>query len=122
LSRTIDGGGYGQNIASQGSSSSDAWTLESALENAIIDEWYSEASLFASLYGQESPQETSGDWTHFTQIVWKNSLEIGCAVAACPTSNSIFPGMYTWYTVCNYYPQGRFPFPPSINHPLTFPR
>ncbi|KAG0650267.1 putative pathogenesis-related [Hyphodiscus hymeniophilus] len=98
-------GHYGQNIASQGSSSSDAWTLESALENAIISEWYSEESLFTNLYGQESPSGT-GDFLHFTQVVWKNSLEIGCAVQACPTANSIFPGMYTWFTVCNYYPQG----------------
>jgi hypothetical protein len=85
---------------------SSAWSLESALENAIISEWYSEESLFTSLYGQESPSESGGDWSHFTQIVWKSSLEIGCAVQACPTSNSIFPGMYVWFTVCNYYPQG----------------
>lgn len=104
---TINGGGYGQNLAAQGSSSSDAWTPATALENAIISEWYSEESMFASqnLYGQNSPAG-SGDYLHFTQVVWKGSETMGCAVAKCGTSNTLFSGMYMWYTVCNYYPAG----------------
>ena len=104
--RTQGTGAYGQNIAAQGSSSANAWTAETAVENAIISEWYSEESLFSSLYDQPSPSG-SGDFLHFTQIVWVGSTEIGCAVQACPTSNSIFPGDYTWFTVCNYFPQGK---------------
>jgi len=99
-------GNYGQNIAAQGSSQSTAWTETSALQNAIVDEWYSEESMFTALYGQPSPSNSVGDFLHFTQIVWKDSTEVGCAVQACPLGNSIYPTMYTWFTVCNYYPQG----------------
>jgi hypothetical protein len=104
----INGGGYGQNLAAQGSSLSDAWTAATALENAIISEWYSEQSIYSRLgaYGKSDPPSTSEDYLHFTQVVWKSSTSVGCAVAKCNTNNSLFPNMYMWYTVCNYFPAG----------------
>ncbi|KAI9649297.1 hypothetical protein NHQ30_001869 [Ciborinia camelliae] len=102
---TAGGGGYGQNIAVAGNSNSGAYTTEAAL-NAAIGEWYAEESLFGALYGAASPSQTIGDFLHFTQIVWVGSHEVGCAVKTCGTDNTIYPGMYVWYSVCNYYPAG----------------
>jgi hypothetical protein len=121
LDRTEGGGGYGQNLAVTASSSSDAWTLESALQNAVVSAWYGEASAFAGFYGQESPVEEANApvFLHFTQVVWKSSLEVGCAVTLCPTSNQIFNGMYAWLTVCNYFPQGDHSQSFSMTHMLT---
>ncbi|KAK6611685.1 scp-like extracellular [Botrytis cinerea] len=102
---TAGGGGYGQNIAVSGNSDSGAFTTEAALADHI-KQWYEEESLFGSLYGVASPSEAVGDFLHFTQIVWQGSHQVGCAVKTCGTDNSIYPGMYIWYSVCNYYPAG----------------
>jgi len=41
---------------------------------------------------------------HFTQVVWKATTQIGCAVASCP---DMFPGYGAAnFYVCEYYPQG----------------
>ncbi|ESZ96571.1 hypothetical protein SBOR_3073 [Sclerotinia borealis F-4128] len=102
---TAGGGGYGQNIAVAGNSNSAAFTTEAALADAI-KEWYAEESLFTSLYGVASPPQTVGDFLHFTQIVWQESHSVGCAVKTCGTDNAIYPGMFVWFSVCNYYPAG----------------
>ncbi|KAF7933003.1 uncharacterized protein EAE97_008770 [Botrytis byssoidea] len=102
---TAGGGGYGQNIAVSGNSNSGAFTTEAALADHI-QQWYEEESLFGSLYGVANPSEAVGDFLHFTQIVWQGSRQVGCAVKTCGTDNSIYPGMYIWYSVCNYYPAG----------------
>ncbi|TGO26007.1 hypothetical protein BPAE_0068g00410 [Botrytis paeoniae] len=102
---TAGGGGYGQNIAVSGNSNSGAFTTEAALADHI-QQWYEEESLFGALYGVASPSEAVGDFLHFTQIVWQGSHQVGCAVKTCGTDNSIYPGMYIWYSVCNYYPAG----------------
>lgn len=108
---TYGGGGYGQNIAAQGSSDSGAQDFTVSLTKSITDSWYTEAAAFTNLYGQSSPTDTNGDWTHFTQMVWKSSESVGCAVAACGKNvmtgdGGLFKDTFTWYTVCNYYPVG----------------
>ncbi|KAJ8069025.1 hypothetical protein OCU04_002700 [Sclerotinia nivalis] len=102
---TAGGGGYGQNIAVAGNSNSGAYTTEGALADAI-KEWYAEESLYGSLYGVANPPQADGDFLHFTQIVWQGSHQVGCAVKTCGTDNTIYPDMYVWYSVCNYYPAG----------------
>ena len=51
-------------------------------------------------YNASNPQPS-----HFTQVVWKGTTQVGCAVATC---NNIFPAKYgpAKYYVCEYYPQG----------------
>jgi pathogenesis-related protein 1 len=45
---------------------------------------------------------------HYTQVVWKNSTNLGCGVQACNT-NSPFAGFPNWEIwVCNYSPPGNF--------------
>ncbi len=59
--------------------------------DAIIKGWYSEVSLY------------NGDWSpqtgHFSQMVWKNTKEIGCAAAECPQGR---------FLVCRYLPAGNY--------------
>lgn len=53
--------------------------------------------------GQYDPRNPKP--SHFTQVVWKNSQRIGCAVASC---SGIFDPKYgkAEYHVCEYYPAG----------------
>jgi hypothetical protein len=71
-----------------------------------MNDWYNEESLYNNLYGVASPSEAVGDFLHFTQMVWVKSDTVGCAVVRCGTDNTIFSGMYLWYSICNYYPAG----------------
>ncbi|KAG8735147.1 hypothetical protein FRC12_018201 [Ceratobasidium sp. 428] len=45
--------------------------------------------------------------SHFTQVVWKSSTQLGCAVKQCPPG-SIFPAKFgvAYYHVCEYTPPG----------------
>lgn len=44
---------------------------------------------------------------HYTQIVWRSSVGIGCATQQCTTGSPFGSG--TWFlTVCNYAPAGNF--------------
>ncbi|HEY1086458.1 MAG TPA: CAP domain-containing protein [Archangium sp.] len=48
------------------------------------------------------------DCGHYTQIVWRSSVGVGCAQQRC-TSNSPFSISSTWFLfVCNYDPAGNF--------------
>jgi len=43
---------------------------------------------------------------HYTQLVWRNTLRVGCATARC-TTGSPFAGSSTWtFVVCDYEPPG----------------
>ncbi|KAG9123073.1 hypothetical protein FRC07_000267, partial [Ceratobasidium sp. 392] len=57
-------------------------------------------------YDPSNPQPS-----HWTQVVWKNTKKIGCALAKCP-SGTIFNAASNYY-VCHYSPPGnvigRFP-------------
>uniref|UniRef100_A0A8C7ZBJ8 SCP domain-containing protein n=1 Tax=Oryzias sinensis TaxID=183150 RepID=A0A8C7ZBJ8_9TELE len=39
---------------------------------------------------------------HYTQVVWCNSNQIGCAMAYCPNST------YKYFYVCHYCPPGNY--------------
>ena len=46
--------------------------------------------------------------THYTQVVWRKSVEVGCAVQKCFV-NSPFSTTAPWYfAVCNYKPHGNY--------------
>lgn len=48
-------------------------------------------------------------YSHFTQLVWKSTREVGCAKASC-APGSIFDASYgeASYFVCEYYPPGNY--------------
>ncbi|KAL4555899.1 hypothetical protein LXL04_038531 [Taraxacum kok-saghyz] len=38
---------------------------------------------------------------HYTQVVWRNSNQLGCARVQCTNSN-------WWFVICSYYPRGNY--------------
>ncbi|CDR47647.1 CYFA0S35e00716g1_1 [Cyberlindnera fabianii] len=62
-----------------------------------VDLWYNENVY----YNYDDPENSSGDFEsygHFTQLVWKDTTQLGCVVQSCP-SNRI-------YLICEYYTAG----------------
>ncbi|KFQ74913.1 Cysteine-rich venom protein piscivorin, partial [Phoenicopterus ruber ruber] len=62
-----------------------------------IQAWYNEVKNFKYGTGASPPGAVIG---HYTQVVWYNSYQIGCAVAYCPNSR------YKYFYVCHYCPAG----------------
>jgi hypothetical protein len=79
-------GGYGENLAAGFPSA-----------KAAIQAWYDEHESYDYKRGRFS--RTTG---HFTQLVWKASIKLGCAVAECNGRN----GTKGKYLVCEYGPAG----------------
>lgn len=59
------------------------------------NQWYSEIKD----YNFEKPG-FNGKTGHFTQVVWKNSKEVGFGVAKAPNG--------AFYAVANYFPAGNY--------------
>ncbi|KAF4444047.1 Protein PRY1 [Fusarium austroafricanum] len=101
-------GGYSQNLASWGATSDIDGLKNKAAAGGITNQWYNNEMANWAFYGQENPpQDMNIDlYGHFTQVVWKDSTKVGCATVKCPAGTVLsFP---SWYTVCNYNPQGNF--------------
>ena len=96
-------GGAGQNLAAGASSAATA----SQSGQAIVDMWMAEEKD----YNPKSPT-----YSHFTQVVWKGTTQLGCFQAQCASSKFktgsgalVFPSMKSVaYTVCNYKKAGEF--------------
>jgi uncharacterized protein YkwD len=84
--------GVGENLA--------MWTAGRASLTKLVDLWGAERYYFIdSAFPSVS---TTGNWrtvAHYTQIIWRNSTEVGCGVAR--------GGGYD-FLVCRYNPQGNF--------------
>jgi len=71
------------------------------IRTSITEYWYnSEISLYSETYGVEPDMASFHDWGYFSQIVWKSTAEVGCAVAFCSPKTGLarYPG---YYSVCN---------------------
>jgi Cysteine-rich secretory protein family len=110
---TVSGGGYGQNLAAYGSTGAvSSFPPSLMLAKSITSQWYygEVLNFLPSYYGEPTPDMTYFEsWGHFTQVVWKGSLTVGCASQFCAAS-TIFAGFESWFTVCNYVSPGKFPF------------
>jgi len=82
-------GAFGENLAA---GSSD-YTIADG-----VGDWASEASQ----YKASNPVPS-----HFTQMVWKATTQLGCALVSC-AAGSILPASYgpANYIVCEYSPEG----------------
>ncbi|RYP41959.1 hypothetical protein DL767_000590 [Monosporascus sp. MG133] len=102
-------GNYGQNIAMWATSSgAEELGAAGAIKMATTDMWYNGEfdKYLPSYYGQETPDMSNFEaWGHLTQLVWKSSTKLGCAVQFCPRG-SMSSDMDAWYMVCNYSPPG----------------
>eukprot|EP00158_Paraphelidium_tribonemae_P010080 Partr_v1_DN31787_c0_g1_i1_m16322 putative GLI pathogenesis-related 2 len=84
-------------------SGGDSWATvpyNSGIRNAgknVAARWYSENQAYHNGYSRESG--------HFTQMVWKNTKEIGCAAGFCKVVlGTAIKNSY--FIVCHYYPAG----------------
>ncbi|KDQ64355.1 hypothetical protein JAAARDRAFT_166489 [Jaapia argillacea MUCL 33604] len=82
-------GPYGENLAA--AAGPGGFSVESAVQVWIDD---------ALDYDPSHPT-----YNHFTQVVWKSSTELGCAVASCDGIFDAGLGKATYY-VCEYNPPG----------------
>jgi len=82
-------GQFGENLAAQTGSLSPA---------DAVQMWMNEASQ----YDPQNPQ-----FSHFTQVVWKSTTTLGCAISKC-AAGTIFPSNdgVSFYGVCEYSPPG----------------
>ncbi|CAM1506277.1 Fc.00g059180.m01.CDS01 [Cosmosporella sp. VM-42] len=101
-------GGYGQNLASWGTSGDMEGLQSKAAAMGVTNQWYNDEMNNWSFYGQDNPPSglDLNSFGHFTQLVWKSSTKIGCATVLCPAGTVL--SLPSWYTVCNYNPPGNF--------------
>ena len=88
-------GMYGENLyASAGSTPTGP---------GVTQDWVSEASSY-----EHATDSCSGVCGHYTQVVWRATSMLGCAVKAC-SQNSPFGGYPDWtIVVCEYDPPGNY--------------
>ncbi|MFT3708795.1 MAG: CAP domain-containing protein [Archangium sp.] len=70
----------------------------------IVDSWAAEKSNYTYATNTCSTGRACG---HYTQIVWRSSVGIGCASQMCTTGSPFGSGSWA-FTVCNYAPAGNF--------------
>lgn len=89
---------YGQNLAAS------TGTDEQDNIQAAITSWYNEQVSY--IYGQGCM--TTGS-CHYTQVVWANSKQVGCAAKFC-ASLDVMGNIWrnTWFFGCYYDPPGNF--------------
>jgi hypothetical protein len=103
-------GPYGENIyATTGTpTAADIVTATPALTSFS---WASEVEWYTLGTNTDSCAAPTGrSCGHYTQIVWRNTTAVGCAVQSCPAgSGPAFTGGNAWtFAVCDYDPPGNF--------------
>nr|XP_010904535.1 pathogenesis-related protein 1B-like [Elaeis guineensis] len=83
-------GPYGENLFS-------GWGKEFTAADAV-EAWVSEKDWY-DYYTNTCDRR--GVCEHYTQVVWRNSTQIGCARVKCPRGDV--------FITCNYYPPGNVP-------------
>lgn len=81
--------GYGENLYWRSPAGSVA--------DSVVAAWYSEKTFYT--YSTNSCQSGQA-CGHYTQVVWKASIKIGCYAAKCPNGAEIWG--------CNYSPPGNY--------------
>ena len=91
-----DLGDYGENLSA-------AAPPGSQTERGVVMNWASEAKDYS--YANNT---CSGVCGHYTQVVWRDTRQVGCATAICDR-NSPFSGASRWQLwVCDYSPPGNY--------------
>ena len=98
-SSSHSGAGYGENLA---------WASYDMGKSLVVKMWYDEEAL----YDYTDPGFTSATG-HFTQLLWKGTVEIGCGHAGSCTNAGL--GMKNVW-VCQYNPPGNYrgDFPENV--------
>ena len=91
-------GARGENIAADAPPG--AWALAN-----VVGAWAGEAADYDYATNTCAQGKICG---HYTQLVWRDTLRVGCAHAVCNTG-SPFAGQSSWdFWVCDYEPPGNF--------------
>jgi len=90
---------YGENLfwASPMTHANGAIQQQAITSQDVVTAWAEEAAYYDYQTNQCQPGEDCG---HFTQMVWHESRQMGCAMAICPDKSQIW--------ACNYYPRGNY--------------
>ncbi len=86
-------GPYGENIYA---------TSGGASPQSVVQSWVSEAANYD--YANNSCSGTCG---HYTQVVWRDTVHLGCGVTNCNTNSPFGSGAWQFW-VCDYDPPGNF--------------
>ena len=71
----------------------------------VVAAWVAEDANYDYATNTCAPSAECG---HYTQVVWRDSTELGCGMANC-TANNPFGGSGAWQLwVCNYNPPGNY--------------
>ncbi|XP_042978884.1 pathogenesis-related protein 1-like [Carya illinoinensis] len=81
------GGPYGENLA---------WGSADLSGTAAVNMWVAEKPK----YDYNSNSCVGGECRHYTQVVWRNSVRLGCAKVRCNNGGTIIS--------CNYDPPGNY--------------
>ncbi|KPI45948.1 Protein PRY2 [Cyphellophora attinorum] len=69
---------------------------------AGIDAWYNEVTEFDYDFDKDDPTGFTEATGHFTQLVWRDTVSVGCGWTDCGGEN----GVDGVIVVCDYYPAG----------------
>lgn len=105
---------YGENIGIQGT----AGRFDEYAPEEAVQSWVAEVACweYGTILGNRAPsagsescdsvcieKQHSSGCGHYTQVIWRNTREVGCGYAMCNDGRFDFQ---TW--VCNYNPPGNF--------------
>jgi uncharacterized protein YkwD len=72
----------------------------------VVEDWVSEVADYSYATNKCAPGKVCG---HYTQVVWRNTTQVGCATAICKKNSPFGAQFPTWQLwVCNYTPPGNF--------------
>lgn len=84
----------------------DTLGVNTFLAQSISDMWVNaELPIYPGPYGSEPDMTNFEAWGHYTQVVWKDTQKVGCAVQKC-AAGTMEPDMASYFSVCNYFPAG----------------
>jgi len=102
---------YGKNTFTFYTSNTNDSSSETDQTARAISTWYNDEleTYLAESIGMTAVPSSFAGILHFSQIVWKDTTEVGCSATMCQAGTAINPGnsfAVAWSVVCAYGPAG----------------